>query len=58
MPWIPRRFGLLLLVYLAAVGYALVAWLPTIVGGYRDLVEANPRLATAYLSLVLLGGGS
>jgi len=56
MPWIPRRFGLLLLVYLAAVGYALVAWLPTIVGGYRDLVEANPQLATVYLALVSLGG--
>ncbi len=56
MAWIPRRFGLLLLVYLAAVGYALVAWLPTIVDSYRGLVEANSQLATVYLALVSLGG--
>jgi len=56
MAWLPRRFGLLLLVYLAAVGYALVAWLPTIVDSYRGLVEANSKLAMVYLVLVGLGG--
>jgi len=56
MTWLPRRFGLLLLVYLAAVGYALVAWLPTIVDSYRGLVEANSNLAIVYLVLVSLGG--
>ncbi|MCA9229226.1 MAG: DUF697 domain-containing protein [Planctomycetales bacterium] len=56
MAWLPRRYGLVLLVYLAAVGYALVAWLPTIVQGYRDLAQSSPRLAAGYLALVSLGG--
>ena len=38
---------------MAVVAYALVTWLPTAVGGYENLAENNPRLATTYLVLVI-----
>jgi small GTP-binding protein len=52
----PQRLGLLLIAYLALVGYALVAWLPQIVDLYQRLAEKNPRLSILYLCLVSLGG--
>ncbi len=55
MARLPQRFGLLLIVYLAVVGYALVAWLPSIVDSYQGLVETSPRVATAYLALIAVG---
>ena len=55
MARLPQRFGLLLVVYLAVVGYALVAWLPTVVDGYQGLVESSPRVAIVYLTLVAAG---
>ncbi|NOY42481.1 MAG: DUF697 domain-containing protein [Planctomycetes bacterium] len=55
MARLPQRFGLLLIVYLAVVGYALVAWLPSIVDSYQGLVETSPRVATAYLVLIAVG---
>ncbi len=56
MARLPQRFGLLLIVYLAVVGYALMGWLPAIVASYQGLVETSPRVATIYLSLVIVGG--
>ena len=50
-----QRFGLLLIVYLAMVGYALVSWLPRVIDVYRGLAESNPRGAVVYLSLVAIG---
>ena len=52
---LPQRFGLLLVAYLAVVGYALVAWLPTAVDVYQGLTESSPRIASVYLTLVALG---
>ena len=37
MAWFPRRFGWLLIVYLAVVGYVLAVWLPTAVDRYRGV---------------------
>lgn len=55
MSWLPRRFGLLLIAYLAVVGYVLVAWLPTVVERYDRLKEQHPEMALAYLSAIVAG---
>ena len=52
----PRKLAWLLLVYLAVLGYALVAWLPTIVDAYQRTAEQHPTLAKVYLAGVALGG--
>lgn len=56
MNLMPQRFGLLLVAYLAVVGYVLVAWLPDIVERYDRLKENHPDLALGYLSAVAAGG--
>jgi len=56
MALLPRRFGWLLIAYLALAAYALVAWMPEIVGRYQNLAKTNPRLAAVYLGLVVVGG--
>jgi small GTP-binding protein len=56
MAWLPRKTGWLLLVYLAVIGYALVAWLPRVVAGYRSLAETHAWLGYAYLTLIAIGG--
>ncbi|MCH8839551.1 MAG: DUF697 domain-containing protein [Planctomycetes bacterium] len=55
MAWLPRRFGWLLIAYLAVVGYVLVAWLPTAIDRYDRLRENHPQLAQAYLGAVVVG---
>lgn len=55
MAWIARRFGWLLIAYLALVGYVLVAWLPVAVDRYDRLRESHPQLAYAYLGAIALG---
>jgi len=55
MNLLPRSLVLLLVVYLAVAGYALVAWLPGIVDGYRRLHETSPNVAIAYLAAVSMG---
>ncbi|QEG33357.1 YcjF family protein [Bythopirellula goksoeyrii] len=52
----PRGTTLLVIIYLAIVGYVLVAWLPTVVGGYRTIDESYPMLGYVYLAIVSLGG--
>ena len=52
----PRRFGWLLIAYLAVLAYALVTWLPSAVESYHNLAESNPNLANLYLALVGAGG--
>lgn len=52
----PRRLGWLLLIYAAALAYALVAWMPEAVRTYNDLASSNPMLAKGYLGLVVAGG--
>ncbi len=56
MAWLPRRFGWLLIAYVAAVAYALVTWLPGAVESYQKLAAGNPWLGTIYLGLVGAGG--
>jgi small GTP-binding protein len=53
--WRPRSLGLLLAIYAAALGYALVAWMPALVERYDRLVQTHPRWAYAYLGAVLAG---
>lgn len=52
---LPRKLFWLLLLYLGVLGYALVAWLPTIFDAYQRTAANNPRLATAYLIGVGVG---
>lgn len=56
MAWAPRKLGLLLLAYLAALGYAVVAWLPSLVDGYHRLADRHPYLGYAYLAAATAGG--
>lgn len=61
--WRPKSLGLILLLYAAALGYALIAWGPALVEGYLRLAASQPWLAYAYLGVVgtgatLLGGAS
>ena len=55
MKSIPGNFVWLFAAYLAALGYALVAWLPTIVEQYQKLAEEHPNMAYAYLGAVGFG---
>lgn len=48
--------GLLLLLYAAAVGYALVAWMPALVENYETVAARHPNWGYAYLAAVLGGG--
>ena len=47
--------GLLLLVYLAALAYALATWLPTAVSAYEQMAARHPWLGYLYLAAVGLG---
>ena len=51
----PRGITLLLIVYLAVAAYALVSWLPTVVGGYRTISESYPYLGYTYVGVVATG---
>lgn len=53
---LPRSMLLILLVYLALAGYALIAWVPSIVAGYDSIARSSLTLAYAYLAAVALGG--
>jgi len=55
MAWFPRRFGWLLIAYLAVVGYALAVWLPTAVDRYDRLQEKHPQWANYYVGAVAVG---
>jgi uncharacterized protein (DUF697 family)/GTP-binding protein EngB required for normal cell division len=55
MQWRPRSLGFLALLYAAAIGYALVAWTPTLLDVYQRTAADHPRLAWAYLAAVSLG---
>jgi len=55
MAWFPRRFGWLLVIYLAVVGYVLAIWLPTAVDRYDRLRENHPQLAYVYVGAIGLG---
>jgi small GTP-binding protein len=56
MPWRPRSLGLLWLLYVAALGYALFAWGPALLERYDKLSELHPQVAYAYLACVAIGG--
>jgi small GTP-binding protein len=56
MAWRPRKLGWLLLLYLAAIGYALLVWAPELLDRYERLAERHPQLAYVYLIGVTLGG--
>ena len=56
MAWRPRNLGLLVLIYAAALGYALVAWMPALVDVYDRVAARHPALAYAYLAAVGVGG--
>jgi len=56
MPWRPRSLGLLLLLYAAALGYALVVWAPDLFDRYERVAARHPRLGYAYLAAVAVGG--
>ena len=47
-----------MIVYFTAFAYALVAWLPGVVAGYRSLAESYPALGYVYLGVVTLGGAA
>lgn len=55
MGWRPRNLRWLLVIYAAAVGYALVAWMPAIVERYDKLAGTHPNWAYAYLGVVGAG---
>ena len=55
MAWLPKKFGWLLIAYLAVLGYSLVAWMPNIIEQYNNLTEDRPALSTAYLVAVTVG---
>lgn len=52
----PRKLLWLVLLYLAALGYALIAWLPAIVDAYGRAAESHPRFAQVYLVGIGMGG--
>lgn len=52
----PRGMTLLVIVYLAIAGYVLVAWLPSVVDGYRTIADSYPTLGYVYLAVVAIGG--
>jgi small GTP-binding protein len=54
----PRGIVLLLLVYFAVPAYALVVWLPTIIGGYQTIAATYPWLAYGYLAIVSIVAGA
>jgi small GTP-binding protein len=55
MSWRPRSLGLLLLLYLAAVGYALAVWAPDLIDRYERFADKHPQLAYVYLGAVSTG---
>lgn len=56
MPGRSRSWGLLLLLYAVALGYALVFWAPELVERYDRLAAIRPGVARAYLIAVSVGG--
>jgi small GTP-binding protein len=56
MAWRPRSLGLLLLLYAAALGYALVVWAPDLFDRYERVAARHPALGYAYLTAVIIGG--
>jgi small GTP-binding protein len=48
--------GLLVLVYAALVGYALIAWLPALVENYERVAARHPNWGYAYAGAVIFGG--
>lgn len=56
MALLPRKFGWLLIAYLVFACYALIAWMPDLLGQYQRLSESSPTLATVYLVVVLAAG--
>src|SRR5688572_13692339 len=56
MAWRPRSLGLLLLLYAAALGYALVFWAPDLFDRYERVAARHPALGYAYA--VLVGAGA
>jgi small GTP-binding protein len=44
------------LLYAAALGYALVVWAPDLLDRYERVAERHPRLAYAYAAAVIVGG--
>jgi uncharacterized protein (DUF697 family)/GTP-binding protein EngB required for normal cell division len=56
MPWRPRNLSFLLLLYAAALGYALVFWAPDLFDRYERLAARHPALGYAYLTAVGVGG--
>ncbi|RIK74611.1 MAG: hypothetical protein DCC67_16395 [Planctomycetota bacterium] len=56
MPGRPRSLGLLILLYAAAVGYALFVWAPELLVRYERLAERHPQLANVYAAAVIGGG--
>src|SRR5215213_11763965 len=56
MAWRPRSLGLLLLLYAAALGYALVVWAPDLFDRYERVAARHPALGYAYLTAVVVGG--
>jgi small GTP-binding protein len=53
---LPRAIVLVVMAYLALLGYLLVAWAPAAVEGYRSIAESYPRLGYIYLGVVGTGG--
>ncbi|MDC0937207.1 DUF697 domain-containing protein, partial [Pirellulales bacterium] len=51
----PRKMVWVALVYLAVLGYALVAWMPSIFEAFEGTAEKYPTLAMVYLAGVALG---
>ena len=45
-----------MLLYAAALGYALVVWAPDLLDRYERVAERHPRLAYAYAAAVIAGG--
>jgi uncharacterized protein len=56
MAWRPRSLGFLLLLYAAALGYALVFWAPDLFDRYERIAGRHPALGYAYA--VLVGAGA
>jgi uncharacterized protein (DUF697 family)/GTP-binding protein EngB required for normal cell division len=53
--WRPRSLSLLFLLYAAAVGYALVAWLPALLENYEKIAANHSSWAYAYAGAVIAG---
>jgi small GTP-binding protein len=45
-----------MLLYAAALGYALAVWAPELIDRYERVAERHPQLAYIYLALVIAGG--